>query len=348
MAFTIFGFVLGIFAHGVINSLVQVIMGNIMGLFIMKFSIFGKEWSRSSTKGKMEKHNGKFSFFPVVIYGKPHLTKKEDSRYAIACVIVTTLLVLVPCVIFLVLNIHSLFKWPTGFWTATAFGAAYMAISLPIITAFKLGNKESRNARDLYSANLDRLWHCSFADIEVYPEVANNPKVNSMYRAAHMNMCVAKALYTRDFDSLHDYMRSLDTMLKGPGGYNTFVTYTGCYYNLIFYSSYINRNRENATKFYYLVKDRLEADKDANGRRVLAYYYLYVLNNVKLAKEYIAQADEALETRNADMYTEAEFLLDQMYIDEIKANIDKVENPAYVDLEQGNPLMDNTNNYTNV
>ena len=346
MAF--FGSILGIYAYNIVFSLSQVILAKIMGLYLIRFALFGTEWTKSSTKGKVEKHKGKFTFFPSLIYSKPQISKSEDTRYGFSCMAVTTVIVMIPCVIYLFICKGGLFARQNLFVTFIVFGAMYMTICMPVLTALKMGNKSNRHARDLYAASLDKLWHGSFADIEVYPDVANDPKVNTTYRVIHMNMCISKALYTRDFDRLHEYMRSLDTMLRGPGGYSTFVAYTGCYYHLIFYSSYINRNRENATKFYNIIKERLEPDKDANGRRVLAYYYLYVLNNVNRAKEYIAQAEEALESRNADMYTEGEFLLDQMYIDEIKTNIDKVENPAYVDLEQGNPLMDNTNNYTNV
>ncbi len=321
-----FGSLIGIYSYNIIYSLVQILLGEIMGLSMLKFALFGTEWTRSSTKSKLEKHKGKFTFFPVLVYGKPHISKSEDTRYGFSCMAVTTVIVMIPCVIYLFICKGGLFARQNLFVTFIVIGAAYMAICMPIVAAFKMGNKPNRQARDLYAANLDKLWHGSFADIEVYPDIANDPKVNTSYRAIHMNMCISKALYSRNIEALHEYMRSLDTMLRGPGGYNTFVTYTGCYYNLIFYSSYINRNRENATKFYNIIKERLEPDMDPNGRRVMAYYSLYVLNDVRHAKEYISQAEEAISNRNADMYTEAELLLDKMYIDEIKANIDKVEN----------------------
>jgi len=60
---------------------------------------------------------------------------------------------------------------------------------------------------------------------------------------------------------------------------------TGSYYNVIFYYSYINPDLMKATKYFNSIRDELLNDTDSNGRRVLAYYQLCVMNDPISARQ---------------------------------------------------------------
>ena len=71
------------------------------------------------------------------------------------------------------------------------------------------------------------------------------------------------------------------------------------YLDSVLYSYFAFRQKdpERAKQSYEHSKQFIDADKDANGRRNLAYYYFYVLNDKESARKY---AEEALQALSAD------------------------------------------------
>ena len=68
---------------------------------------------------------------------------------------------------------------------------------------------------------------------------------------------------------------------------------------LVSYYSFREKNPEMAKQFYEETPSELEADKDCNGRRILAYYAFYVLGDRERAKNYMQEGLKALSANDA-------------------------------------------------
>ncbi len=97
-----------------------------------------------------------------------------------------------------------------------------------------------------------------------------------------LNIHFFKALDSDDFQSLARYIFVFENNLENSLSFNA----VPMNYELIYYYSAINNNKEQAEKYYTRINTHLVADQDINGRRVLAAYEFYINNNPKKARQY--------------------------------------------------------------
>ncbi|SNU07976.1 hypothetical protein SAMN06297422_11394 [Lachnospiraceae bacterium] len=315
------GYLIGIYLYLLSDMILSFIISLPMGLYLLSFSIFGKECGRTAKNEKFVWRNCHFSVFPVAIFGKPYIKEKEDLFFAFSKLIINAVIFVSIFLFVMIKNKVGIFGM--GFVSGITAGSAFCAIIYLVLSFIKILKGDNRILYKLTNAELEKLKNgTSFSQINIYPEMAANKKINRTFRATQWNFCCYNALDKHDYVALGNYLRQMDELLKGPNGYDTFISYTLCYYHIIFYSSYINPNRINAMKFYGVIKDRLESDMEPNGRRVLAYYQLYIMNRPDLAAVTIDQAEQAIIKRTGDdIFTQAELKLEKRLINEIKDNI---------------------------
>jgi hypothetical protein len=82
---------------------------------------------------------------------------------------------------------------------------------------------------------------------------------------------------------------------------------------LMMYYSYWQLDPQKATKCYEDSKNRIESDLDCNGRRKLAYYHYYVLNDVEGAERILKEGLEALNTKSV-MFSKCEIEAERKYL----------------------------------
>ncbi len=315
------GYFVGLYLYFVIDIILSFIIGKITGMYMMSFSLFGKEGGRASRTDSFTWRKCRFSLIPTYVFGKPRLSSKEDFIYTFTKQIINILL-------FGGFFLYVMMSFNTGYLVKNIMrgmsGGTFMfSIVILLATLFGVFTGDNKTLYKLNRAELEKLWNgSSFSEINIYPGLAADKSGNKSIRAIQWSLCCYNAMEKGDYNALANYLRQMDEMLKTPNGYNKFIGYTQCYYHIIFYSSYINLNKANAIKFYDVIKERLESDMDPNGRRVLAYYQYYVLNRPDLAIVSINQAEEALAKRTgSDVFTDAEYRFEKKLIEEIKTHM---------------------------
>ena len=213
-----------------------------------------------------------------------------------------------------------MFSEGIGFISGMVVIAAIMSILACVLLFITERNTANKELTARYSEQIEAIYEgASFSEIEVYQGYALNTKASNMLRAAHLNMCINKALDRGDYQVLPSYMQTLDSLLITTNGYSMLPCYTPSYYNLLFYSSYIYVNAQNAMKIYSLIKDRIEFDTEANAKRILAYYQYFIMKRPDLAANSLFQADEAIKRLNStSIYSQAEAEIDRKFIKELR------------------------------
>jgi len=106
--------------------------------------------------------------------------------------------------------------------------------------------------------------------------------IDSAITLTLLNIHYFKALDTDNFQSLARYIYVFENNLANS---LSFVA-VPMNYELIYYYSAIDHNKEQAEKYYTRIDTHLVADRDINGRRVLAAYEFYINDNPKKARQY--------------------------------------------------------------
>lgn len=138
----------------------------------------------------------------------------------------------------------------------------------------------------------------SLGDIDI-PE-ADITEYSSLTKSSYVRYnCLAfmKHIWDGDYEGAGDIIYCLEKAI--PINYidrplEYLVAFTPAYYNLMFYYSFVNYNKMRAEYFFEIVEKQLRNDRDANGRRNLAYYMFYVRNDINAADHYISEAVEVL------------------------------------------------------
>lgn len=110
--------------------------------------------------------------------------------------------------------------------------------------------------------------------------------------AQYQHFAYLKAVWNFDSNALHEIVSSMEESIQITYGMREgayLMTFQGNYYNLLHYYSAINFNKYRAEYIFYTIGKDLKKDKDANGKRTLAYYTFFVLEDsqtaMKLVKE---------------------------------------------------------------
>lgn len=126
-----------------------------------------------------------------------------------------------------------------------------------------------------------------FAHVEFDSSNKLSDKINYLltyYRVAEVkNNMVAMSKAAHAYEQL-----SATVMLTDQGHFSMDS-------NLFEYYSFREYNPELANKYYQHSKKRIDADKDCNGRRKLAYYSFYVLHDYETARKYAEEGLASLE-----------------------------------------------------
>lgn len=98
------------------------------------------------------------------------------------------------------------------------------------------------------------------------------------------------------------------------------------YGNVVFYYSYISQNPDKARVYYDRAREELENDVDANGRRILAYYQLYILKNPAKAREF---AQAGLNVLNVGCLSQIERNLEEKLLNNLLEIISYMDQSSY-------------------
>ena len=332
MEYTFFGAVIGLVLGAYTRALVIFILSKIFGLTILCVGIFTFEGIRYKNGDKFRWNKRKFALTPQVIPSGDKMTEKMDVFISVSSVGLSFLIYAVPLAIRYAGYKGDMLEGGKGFVTGLCLGGILHAVLLMIIVVILFSNTKNRRLERLQRERVAKLRAgMSFSQMEVYPQLAADTKVIKGSRIREWNFCVYRALITDDYNALPEYLKNMDDLLLVMNEYNEFIGFLGCYYNMLFYSSFIVPNPAHATRLYNVIRDRLEADTDVNGKRVLAAYQLMILNKPEQAAVTLYQAEEALK-HVPEIYTEAEKELDIKYIKRIRerlAALSGPQNPAF-------------------
>lgn len=110
--------------------------------------------------------------------------------------------------------------------------------------------------------------------------------------AHYQHYAYLKAVWNFDANALHEIVSSMEESIQITYGMREgayLMTFQSNYYDLLHYYSALNFNKHRAEYIFYTIGKDLKRDKDANGKRVLAYYTFFVLEDpqtaMKLVKE---------------------------------------------------------------
>jgi hypothetical protein len=328
-AFT-FGLILGIIISGILRFVVETIMYRMAGYFLMRIRIFNSEGYRINPEKRLEwRRSSKFMLYPVAAYAKlPYSAEEEEKKLAIIVDTIMGILTMVYGI--LICSMYWGVKSSTGrFFMGTVFSSIVVLI-IHVSFFFKFTSKDNLILYNRFQEAIKQLKNgATFEQLELSHEGLDNPKIRGNVKCAYLSLCWYKAYSLMNYQAMGMYCKMMDAELKklGNGVYVSDSLYDGYYGIIIFYSTYINPNYTNAIRFYNLVKNNLETDMEANGRRILAYYQFYVLKRPELAAITISQAEQALDASNDSILTPAEINLERKLIDELRNNMMKVTNP---------------------
>lgn len=159
-----------------------------------------------------------------------------------------------------------------------------------------------------------------FDDIDVPDHRTLEGKAMQLTVINYLTIAFAKKLWEDDAAGAGDVIMSQERKIKidyanRPKGY--LIRFARAYYDLLYYYSAVCINRNYAEYFYDMLSSQLQSDKDADGRRVLAAYFLYVQDDLRSAEHYAYEAEEAVHS----MKTKAEKLLEDKLIKKIISDI---------------------------
>lgn len=312
------GIVFGLIYWKYVLFLFQLLFGKLLKYPAVKIEIFGWDGHKYNENEKRRWHKVKRKVMPIVSFAMRKGPDREKllvfGPYA-----ASLLIHLIPFIIIRTSYGSGAYNEGIGFFTTlTLFMSVLMLVAI-ILCAVSINKPINKELTRLYKEQIYSLWNgASFSQINVYQGLTSDKSASGHLRALHLNMCIYKALDRGDYQILPQYLQALDEILLTPNGYNTAYNFTSCYYNILFYSSYIYINPQNAMKIYSLIKETIENDMQAYGSRILAYYQYFILKRPDLAAASLFRAEEALKKANMDIYTEAEMNLDRKYIKELR------------------------------
>lgn len=316
------GGIVGIILFGYTYLLFTYLIGKAFKCYPYMIKVLEWEGCKRSEKEKRKwVKTGKFRLTPVIALatGK-NKSVREEYILGYGPMVVNFLFYFIFVITLRIIYGSAMNSEGIGFFSGIVeFGAAISAFVV-ILALISDCNKDNKELMKLLREQRAKLMDGTYySELDVYEGLAMSGRGAKHLRVAHLNMCINKALDRGDYQILPKYMKHMDELLMTANGYNTSMTnYTGCYYNLLFYSSYIFINVQNAFKMYSLIKDRIESDEDPNAKRILAFYQYFIMGRPDLAASSAYRAEKAMENVNMDMYSEAELNLDRKFLRELR------------------------------
>lgn len=241
-------------------------------------------WDISYVNDKYVRTNRSFTLFCHHEFMKVGLTDKEDMLATAINMIVETI---VTAVIF-----FFSFNWAKEYFDFWEDDIYTFVMGIAVGVVFQMAVKwcmyiwflATKDKQLIYFMK-DKANQCQrgydFATMDL-PELERlDLKSTKLHRLNYQCMRYEQKLINEAYDELAPIVAWFENNFEMD-----FVKHeTPGYANVVFYYSYINPNYEKAIKYYNVAREELENDVDSNGRRVLAYYQLYVIKNPALARE---------------------------------------------------------------
>lgn len=336
------GLILGLVVMSITISLSAVVVSLFTDSYISIARVFGKTGRRSSPDQKFTWNSDKFVLLPS-FYLQLGIDEETDSKYKKVTLAMDLLLMF--------LNFLYAFVILYFFWKNPKFGArilrssAEYAAIVGILTVIMRIYRTFIKGQDLASFSRSQVLKlkngATFEQLDMSIPDGMFDKATRQEKVFYLYLCFSKALWMKNFSALNNLVRQMDLAVRKHGtnseyAYETLIM--GGYYHILFYSSYVNPNPSHAARIYNLIKPAIEADMDANGRRTLAYYQFYILNQPQLASITLNQAIEALQTPDMNRITQAELNLEKRLIEELQDNMTRILNPGTFT----KPVIENT------
>ena len=332
MIVMILGVLFGVFVFNYVMIGITAICILLTPHFVLVFEIFGKHGERKVQEQALVWTKRRFSIIPYLVagYDLEASDVKDERNYKIIYILLMTLLGFIPGIALLVLlwgleSAHADFLKGVG----VAILSHYFIQILALIRIS--GANQSSFRALLRSKALELRKGASYEQI-VLPTELLTFRTNDYYtRIKYLEICCRKYLWLQDYNQLNAYIRDMDLTLKHGkknGGFIYSPLYVDGYYQILYYSTFVNPNFVNATRVYNVIKTYLEQDMNANGRRVLAYYQYYVMKRPDLAAITLSQAVEGMKQAKFLKMCDADIALSNRLIDQLQDIMTNQLNPA--------------------
>lgn len=301
-------FVVGIWFTIFIIAIIEAFVAKVFKLRIRSFKIFNRRYTY--VEDRMVLYKERFSFFTTCEVGSApghQLTKKKDA-------LITCIVILIPSIGFLVATVLFMMsvlskKEPLFFNPFLGFilGVGLTSAMLIIITIFRfpIGSKklhsftnekvsELRSARTLEEIEMPALN--SLADY----------KKDRHSEIRYQTLFFLVSEMRKDISSMDEVVRWYEDYLQSEQERSLKLLETlaqkAMYKDLIRYYSTWRIDQKKAAEYYKMLPEaELLDDKDANGRRLLAYYSKNILNDFSKAMEYCLEGLHALDDPNTPL-----------------------------------------------
>lgn len=287
----IFGIFIGITVVSGLMGLVEFIVMKLFGFYVTYFRYMKFSWTKSC--GYIS-----IGFSPMC---ELHMSReKKADFYSVVTFVLEMIINITICIIYNILII-GLWKNETIDRRITAFFLGidlWFVIFIALLLVFlpKTIMKNSSPVNKKTAEITTQLKNgCTFDEIEVPDHRSFGEKPSDMKH--YLLYEFMKKLWVDDIAGTDEVILSMEKAVKVdyinmPKEY--LFASTLVYYNLLYYYSAIKLNKPRAIYFYCMLSEQLHSDKGANAMRVLAAYFLYVINDAGSAKMYAYKAEEAL------------------------------------------------------
>ena len=296
-------FLVGVWFTFAFVAFFELLASKAFKLNFRSFKIFNRRYSKND--GKIVVYKERFSFFTLCETGPlagEHISRVKDDMFAAIVSLLPAICGIAATVLFVLFTFHSNKSLLQNPFSGFIFGAGITSVMLFVATIYTLSGKKrlhhytNEKLREIRNAN-------SLKEIEM-PALDD---LSDYKKDDHSMLCYQNGFYLvsemrRDMKSLEDVVQWYEEYVERrekQKGTLEFSAHKGMIRNLIEYYSTWNIDCEKANKYYKLMSEQeLIDDKDANGRRLLAYYYKNILRDSENAKNLCIEGLTALEDTN--------------------------------------------------
>lgn len=287
----------------IIISLIQAAMAKMYGFFVASLSIMGIVWDRDRETGRYTVRFNKFTIVSECLVTldvtKPMTeesleeSERNNIKFIKTSTIVSSIIIVILSIVsfryFQVLRCDYSMKYVSAF--LQGLGIYFVVFPVTLIIAAAKTIKRTTKGLGAEVEKIRRLLLRGFRfesmDLKPLEQLGYSDSSVDEKRLYYCFYC-EYLLSMERIEELGETVEKLREILKNKG---TSISYMPSYYWLIFYYSEFDVNPAYANKFFNITRKALIADKDANGRRILAYYYYGIKKDYATARKYL---DEGL------------------------------------------------------
>ncbi|MGN0150856.1 MAG: hypothetical protein ACI39Q_00140 [Wujia sp.] len=292
------GFLLGLFFASCLAALCTYFLFRCYGYFLCYMQIFHHRFSKNKRDDTV--HHTKTSFLPAccICMTKEDMSDQASISQGIIYTLVL-LLVLFGCsALIIFLYPHKTELARDSFYTfffGSAIGMIIYGISWGSNILLIYVSRSSALKKDNPAGFINRTiksYLYNFPTEQMYlpePErIGRNISLPEILSYQNIRFIQQISLHAyQKVEPIVSFMENYVTESAIDSQYNSF-------YNILFYYCRIQCDFKKATYYYTILERRLEVDLSCTGRRVLAYYQYFILQNPYLARQTARQGVEAL------------------------------------------------------